>query len=359
VARRFASSDVSSSVLPDVSPNVSPVVPSSSASESMVSDSYGRQFQYLRLSITEVCNFRCTYCLPNGYKKCASYEEPLTISEIENLVSAFAGLGFWKVRLTGGEPSVRRDLVEIVERVTAVPGIRFVALSTNGLKLQEQAESLLRAGLQGLNLSLDSLDPAVFLKMTGRSEHQKIMDGIDRALSLGFRLLKINVVLMKGLNETSLSEFMEWVRTRQVSVRFIELMRTGGNKELFERHYLSGRVVSDFLEQSGWQLRERSQGDGPAVEYHHPDFLGRMGIIAPYSKDFCKTCNRLRVSSTGKLRLCLFGDGDLSLRPLLQNSDDRGELMARVRHLLSGKSVSHSLQEGKYGNTWNLSAIGG
>ncbi len=354
MARLFASTDLSSDISSDSSFELSPAVQSN-----LLNDSFGRQFQYLRLSITEMCNFRCTYCLPDGYKKCAGYEEPLTVAEIENLVSAFAGLGFWKVRLTGGEPSVRRDLVEIVARVASVPGIRFVALSTNGLKLHEQAESLRRAGLQGLNLSLDSLDPAVFLKMTGRSEHQKIMDGIDRALGLGFRSLKVNVVLMKDLNETSLADFMEWVRTREISVRFIELMRTGRNKELFDRHYLSGQVVSDFLTQSGWQMRERSHGDGPAIEYHHQDFAGRMGVIAPYSKDFCKTCNRLRVSSSGKLRLCLFGDGDLSLRPLLQNSDDREELMARVRHLLSGKSLSHSLQEGKYGNTWNLSAIGG
>jgi cyclic pyranopterin phosphate synthase len=351
VAPLFASSDVS---LVGQSEG-----PSKAASVSAIGDSYGRRFQYLRLSITEMCNFRCTYCLPDGYKKCANYEEPLTISEIENLVSAFAGLGFWKVRITGGEPSVRRDLVDIVERVASVPGIRFVALSTNGLKLHEQAESLGRAGLQGLNVSLDSLDPAVFLKMTGRSEHRRIMDGIDRALDLGFRSVKVNVVLMKGLNEASVSDFMQWVRTRQVSVRFIELMGTGRNKELFERHYLSGQVVSDFLSQTGWQVRERSQGDGPAVDYRHPDFLGRMGVIAPYSKNFCKTCNRLRVSSTGKLRLCLFGDGDLSLRPLLQGPGDREELMVRVQQLLSGKLPSHSLQEGKYGNTWNLSAIGG
>jgi GTP 3',8-cyclase len=322
-------------------------------------DSFGRKFEYLRLSVTDVCNFRCIYCLPNGYQRPAQAEAPLSVKEIENLVSGFARFGFWKVRITGGEPTVRGDILEIVSRLSEVPGIRKVALSTNGYRLKWLAPSLKSAGINALNISLDSLDPKRLAQISGRSNLQKILEGIEVASSCGFDSIKLNAVLLRGMNDEDVDRFIEWVRDRPITVRFIELMQTRKNRELFEASHVSGGEVQFRLLRNGWTQKRRTGGDGPAVEYEHPSFLGRVGIIAPYSKEFCKTCNRLRVSSSGKFRLCLFGNSDYSLRPWLQSEDQWPELIERIQSLISTKANSHLLKQGQFGNTWNLAAIGG
>lgn len=322
-------------------------------------DSFGRDFHYLRLSVTDVCNFRCVYCLPNGYQKPERAEEPLTVDEIRNLVAGFAELGLWKVRLTGGEPTVRRDFLELAAAVAATPGIRKVALTTNGYRLKQLASELRHAGITSLNVSVDSLDPGRFREITGTDRLDEVLDGIGAALKAGFETVKVNAVLLRDLNDADLEAFLKWTVDVPVSIRFIELMRTGENEELFRRRHLSGGEVKLRLLRQGWSLRERAPGDGPAVEFEHPEHRGRIGIIAPYSQDFCRSCNRLRVSSTGGLRLCLFGEKDHALRPLLQHESQREELIASVRGLMDRKAVSHYLHEGIYGNTGNLAAIGG
>lgn len=322
-------------------------------------DSFGRNFEYLRLSVTEACNFKCLYCLPDGYKKPAGLAEALSVSEIRRLVSAFAALGFWKVRLTGGEPTTRRDLLSVVESVSRVPGIRRVGISTNGHRLNERVTDFRTAGITALNVSLDSLDPERFFSITGSREHDSIIRGLDRAIHLGFESIKVNAVLLKGINEPDLESFEEWVRERPISVRWIELMRTGRNTDLYRDRYLSGGEVRLRLLSRGWKMKSRESGDGPAWEFVHPKFVGRIGIIAPYSKDFCATCNRLRVSSQGKLRLCLFGEEDYSLRPWLKEDEQQEELIWKIQTLIDRKPQSHRLHEENYGNTWNLSSIGG
>ncbi|MGK5082186.1 GTP 3',8-cyclase MoaA [Bdellovibrionota bacterium FG-1] len=322
-------------------------------------DSFGRKFQYLRLSITDQCNFRCVYCLPDGYQRPSLAQAPLSPVEIHHLISAFAELGIWKVRLTGGEPTVRRDLFEVVAAVKGVSGIRRVALSTNGHNLRRIAPDLKKAGVSALNVSIDSLDPEQFKIITGRAPLDEILDGVETALDLGFESIKVNVVILKDLNETEIDRFLDWVQKRPIAVRFIELMRTGRNSELFEKHHLSGAEIQHRLRKTGWTQCERQAGDGPAVEYAHPEYRGKMGIIAPYSTDFCQSCNRLRVSSQGALRLCLFGEQDYSLRPLLQSASQKQELKTAIVTRMFEKPVSHFLKEGKYGNTWNLSGIGG
>lgn len=329
-------------------------------------DTLGRKFRYLRLSVTDVCNFKCVYCLPNGYpaktpEEGVLAENPLSIEEIGNLTSAFARMGFWKVRLTGGEPTVRRDIVEIAAAVSATAGVREVALSTNGYRLKALADPLLRAGVLAFNISVDSLDPVKFNRMTGMDRAGEVLVGVDRLLETPGVRIKMNAVLMRGLNDSpeDLQQFMDWVRTRPVSVRFIELMRTGENPKLFsERHVSSGELRLRLLK-SGWFPQERAEGDGPAIEFRHPDFLGSVGIIAPYSEGFCETCNRLRVNSRGALRLCLFGEGEQNLRDLLQSPAQQDELVTRVERLILRKAPSHSLHEGNYGITQNLSGIGG
>lgn len=324
----------------------------------MILDANGRSFQYLRLSITDVCNYRCSYCLPNGYVE-DSPRSFLGIDEIRRLVSGFAELGLWKVRLTGGEPTVRKDFVEIAAAVSAIPGIRKVATTTNGYQLAKNAQLWRDAGISAINISIDSLNQENFHRITGMDHLPRVLAGVDAAESAGFDDIKINTVLLKGLNDHELDGFLAFVRDRQISLRFIELMETGDNHAYFQRHHLSASHIIEALESRGWVRQPRAFGAGPAQEFSHPAFAGRIGIIAPYAKDFCQTCNRLRVTARGDLRLCLFGDGGHNLRHLLQSADQKTELQHTVTSLLQEKASTHLLHFHQSGATKNLSALGG
>lgn len=321
-------------------------------------DAHQRKFVYLRLSVTERCNFRCVYCLPDGYDGKAAAPE-LSVDEIRRLVRGFARMGVSKVRLTGGEPTTRRDLLDIARTVASVEGIRKVAITTNGNRLSQLAEPLREAGVSAINVSIDSLEKDRFERATGMRRFEEVLGGVETALKTGFESVKVNAVLMRGINDDAIESFLDWIRERPVSVRFIELMRTGTNAELFARHHLSAGVLQLKLLKAGWQMMPRGLTDGPAVLFRHPHYEGSVGLIAPYSSDFCTTCNRLRVNSQGALKLCLFGDEDLSLRDLLQADEQCDSLVARVRSLVLEKPVSHLLHQGNYGNTQNFSGIGG
>lgn len=320
-------------------------------------DRFGRQFRYLRLSVTEACNFRCTYCLPNGYRKTGPHDF-LRCNEVSRLVRAFVHGGVGKVRLTGGEPSVRADLRDLIAAV-AQAGAEKVALTTNGWALERQFDSWLAAGLTHLNVSIDSLDPSMFARVTGHDRLSAVLQGVDQALAKGGVALKVNAVLLANTTALGFDGFAEFIRTRPVAVRFIELMRTGDNQDYFSSQHVPGSVLRDWLVLRGWRARPRSLDDGPATEYEHPDYLGRFGLIAPYAPGFCDSCNRLRVTARGQLRLCLFGDGGVDLRDLLQSDDDESELFARVSAALSGKSAGHRLGEGHVGDARHLAQMGG
>jgi cyclic pyranopterin phosphate synthase len=322
-------------------------------------DSFERACHYLRLSVTDVCNFQCAYCLPDGYRRPVGAEPPLTVEEIRNLVSGFASMGLWKVRLTGGEPTVRRDIVDIVRAVASVGGIRKVALTTNACRLTKLAAPLREAGLTSLNVSVDSLDRRRFHEITGQDRLDEVLAGIDAAFDAGFDWIKVNAVLLRDWNDVDLNAFLGWIRERSITVRFIELMRTGDNSTLFARHHVSAASIQARLVRDGWMARAREEGDGPAMELVHPEYRGRIGLIAPYSKDFCTTCNRLRVSSQGGLRLCLFGEADHSLRAHLQTPDQLEELRDEVQRLIGQKAVTHDLHRGNHGTTSHFAAIGG
>lgn len=322
-------------------------------------DGFGRRFRYLRLSVTEVCNFHCTYCLPDGYRKTGPTSF-LTVGEISRLIEVFAGLGVGKVRLTGGEPSVRRDLGEIIRQVRATPGIDKVALTTNGWNLARHIEDWTTGGLTNLNVSIDSLDRERFHRITGHDRLDAVLGGLERALELQVPSVKINAVLLKdAAGPEQFARFAEFVRTRPVAVRFIELMRTGDNADYFARQHVSGQVLASWLAAGGWSPRQRAQDDGPAVEYVHPDHAGRIGLIAPYGAGFCEGCNRLRVTARGKLRLCLFGDGGIDLRDLLDEAADPAALAARVAGALGGKAAGHRLADQITGDTLRLAQMGG
>lgn len=321
-------------------------------------DGFGRRFRYLRLSVTEVCNFRCDYCLPNGYRKTpgASF---LTLPEVGRLAEAFARLGLSKIRLTGGEPTVRRDFVDLVAAISTQEGIDKVAVTTNGWNLEHRVRDWRDAGLTHLNLSVDSLDPSVFNRITGHDRLPSILRGLDQALAADFHSVKVNAVLLRGSIAQELARWADFVADRPLSVRFIELMRTGENADYFSRNHIGGQVVRDWLSQRGWTPRARSADAGPATEYVSPDHRGSIGLIAPYDAGFCDGCNRLRVTARGKLRLCLFGEGGVDLRPYLAPEVPIDALVEQIASALGAKPRAHGLHQGNFGDTPNLAAFGG
>jgi len=323
-----------------------------------LADRFGRRFTYVRLSVTEVCNFRCTYCLPDGWKKTGPMAF-LRPGEIANLAAGLADVGVAKIRLTGGEPSVRADLPDILGRLAATPGIGKIAMTTNGWNLDKMARIWRDAGLTHLNVSVDSLDDAAFHAITGHDRLRSVIAGLDRSLDLGVPSVKVNAVLLKATAEAGFAAWAKFVRERPVAVRFIELMRTGDNADYFAANHVPGRVVTEWLTANGWAPAERPADGGPALEYTHPDHAGRIGLIAPYSPGFCDGCNRLRVTARGKLRLCLFGEGGHDLRDLLQKAGDRTALGERIAAALSGKAAGHRLHDGKPGDLRHLAELGG
>ena len=321
-------------------------------------DTQGRTYPYLRLSITDLCNFRCNYCLPEG---CLDHHhhEALTVDEIRRLITAFAALGVQKVRLTGGEPTLRQDFTEIVRTIKQVPGIRKLAMTTNGYKMDQRVDDWLAAGIDAINVSVDSLDPRAFALITGHDRLREVMAGIERAFACGLSAIKVNAVAMKGWNDNELDAFLAWIQHHPISIRFIELMQTGTNQAFFRQHHFSGKTIQTLLLERGWVREVRQVDAGPALEYCHSDYVGKVGLIMPYSRDFCNDCNRLRVSSLGQLQLCLFAQSGIDLRGFLHSDDQHGELVATIRAALMHKSDGHFLGQGWTGATQNLAQIGG
>lgn len=323
----------------------------------MLTDNYGRRFSYLRLSITDVCNFSCTYCLPDGYQ-CDQPRDFLSLCEIKRLTKAFAELGTEKIRITGGEPALRKDLPKIIQICKETPGIKKVAITSNGFKLPEHLPQWLDAGIDAINISIDSLDPRQFHAITGHDKLKTILKGIDMGLADGRASIKVNTVLMREHSGKDIQSYLNWIKDTPITLRFIELMQTGDNKAFFDAQHVQGSRIKQNLILDGWLPVIQNKSAGPAQEFYHPDYQGKVGLIMPYSKDFCNSCNRLRMSSSGKLHLCLFGDEGLSLREQLQ-SDDIAPLQKKIVSLLGDKKATHFLHEKLTGATKHLAMLGG
>ena len=326
-----------------------------------MSDSFGRSFPYIRLSITDVCNFKCGYCLPNGYFKVENKPGFLNLDEISNLVAAFTKLGVSKIRITGGEPTVRKDFFEVLRNIKSEHKINNLVITTNGYKLNEIAEELLATGINGINISIDSLDRNKFKEITGQDRLPQILEGINILQNKGFKNIKVNAVLLKNIND-SLEEFQNWERfinNNEIDFRYIELMQTGDNLEYFKKYHTSAFIFKKYIESQDWKEISRIGDAGPSINYVHSKLKGKFGIIAPYSKDFCSTCNRLRITAKGELRLCLFGNTGINLRPYLQNQNQKDELIELILKQLRFKKESHYLETGNTGITPHLASIGG
>ena len=328
----------------------------------MLKDTFGRKFPYIRLSITDVCNFKCGYCLPNGYQSDKSDNRKfLNINEIKRLAKGLSELGVCKIRLTGGEPTVRKDFFDIVKILKNETGIKKVVITTNGYHLDQKAKSLVQSGLNGINISIDSLDRETFKNITGHDRLPEILKGIKNLQDLGFNNTKINAVLLNGINssEKDFNSWSQFVKNNKIDFRYIELMQTGDNLDYFKKYHVSSSVFKNYLNKNKWIHQTLGRDSGPSLNYINPEFKGKFGVIAPYSKDFCKTCNRLRITSKGDLRLCLFGNTGISIRHLLQRDDQFEELKDLILKQLNFKKESHYLELGETGSTKNFSKIGG
>tara|TARA_Y100000992_G_scaffold292693_1_gene250478 strand:+ start:118 stop:1110 length:993 start_codon:yes stop_codon:yes gene_type:complete len=328
----------------------------------VLQDSFGRKFPYIRMSITDVCNFKCGYCLPNGYQVDKSDNRKfLHLDEIKRLAKCFAELGVCKIRITGGEPTVRKDFFEIVKTLKIDSGIQKVVITTNGYHLDQKAKQLVDSGLNGINISIDSLNRETFKNITGHDRLPEILKGIKNLQDLGFDNIKINGVLLNGINSTEkdFENWSEFIKNNKIDYRYIELMRTGDNLDYFNKYHVSSKIFKDYLNKNKWIYQTLGKDAGPSLNYINPEYKGKFGIIAPYSKDFCNSCNRLRITSRGDLRLCLFGNTGISIRHLLQKDEQLEELKDLILKQMKFKKESHYLELGETGLTTNLSTTGG
>ena len=328
----------------------------------VLEDSFGRKFPYIRLSISDVCNFKCGYCLPDGYKIDKSDNRTfINIEEIGRLAKALSELGVSKIRLTGGEPTVRKDFFEIVKIIKENSGIKKTVITTNGYRLDKIANDIKNSGLDGINISIDSLNPDTFKKITGHNRLEEILRGIKDLQELNFKNIKINAVLLKGVNdsEKDFNDWSEFIKNNEIDFRYIELMQTGDNLNYFNNYHVPAKKFTDYLNNNNWVIQTFGKDSGPSKNYLNPKFKGKFGVIAPYSKDFCKSCNRLRITAKGDLRLCLFGNTGINIRHLMQKDSQIDDLKDLILKQLNFKKESHYLEIGDTGLTKNLSTTGG
>jgi cyclic pyranopterin phosphate synthase len=324
-----------------------------------LTDSIGRNINYLRLSVTDRCNLRCFYCMPKeGITKrehgaILSYEELLLIAETA------VSLGIEKIRITGGEPLVRYGLIGFLEKLSAIPGLRHLALTTNGLLLAEMAAELYRVGVQRLNVSLDSLNPQTFSKITRGGDLKKVLAGLDASELAGFPPPKINCVIMQGVNDSEILDFADITLSHGNSIRFIEYM-PAVKEDGWQRYCISG---SEILERIAgrYALEQIDKGPfaGPSRDFRIPGALGSIGIITAVSGHFCSECNRIRVTSTGQAKGCLFADSKTDLIPWLRPPGREG-LAEVLRGIVSTKPERHNIsQDGYTHKNFTMSQVGG
>ena len=313
-------------------------------------DNYGRDIYYLRLSVTDLCNLRCIYCMPEDGVAKHSHEDNLSIEEIDEIVSASAACGITKVRVTGGEPLIRNGIIDICRRISSTKGINELCLTTNGILLPKYAKELKAAGVKRLNISLDSLDPETYARITRNGSLLDAIDGVKAALETGFEAVKINAVLMGGVNDGEIMTMLELTRQYSVNVRFIEVMPIGESADWAGERFISALRVLELAP----DLIDVGV-DGVAKLYKLPGGIGTVGLISPISSHFCPTCNRIRVASDGKLKPCLHSADEIDLRGLSGKA-----LEDAIRSAISLKPQKHKLDAGEISaSIRNMNAIGG
>ncbi len=314
-------------------------------------DSYGRSIEYLRISITDRCNLRCTYCMPEEGVEKTTHDEILTLEEILRIAEEFVRMGIRKIRITGGEPTTRLGLVSLIEGLKKT-GVTEIAMTTNAILLPEMAKDLKRAGLDRVNISLDTLVPDKYRRITRNGDLKTALKGIQTALDVGLSPVKINTVLMKGFNDDEIVDLCQLTMHRDLHVRFIELMPIGTAREQVDQFM----PVTEILSKVPSLIPvERESSGSVAKRYRLPGAVGTVGLISPISSHFCAECNRVRLTSDGKLKLCLHSDLHYDLKRVLRSGKD---LTAAIDEALRLKPESHRLSEGIQVKT-GMSSIGG
>jgi cyclic pyranopterin phosphate synthase len=309
----------------------------------MLADSYKRPVKDLRISVTDRCNFRCTYCMPQDEYEWINKKEILTFEEITRLANLFVGLGVEKIRLTGGEPLVRKDLDQLVAKLSAIPRLEDLCLTTNGSLLAEQIEALKAAGLKRVNVSIDTLDNEKFKRMTKRGDLAKVLEGIFAAKKHGLKPIKLNAVVERGVNDDDIIPLVEFCREHGFAMRFIEYMDVGN-----ANNWTHDKLVSkkEILETIGarYPLREigRDQGTAPAVDYEFVDGNGDIGVIASVTEPFCASCTRARLTADGKIVTCLFSHGGHDVKKLLRAGASDEELVSLISSIWSKRADRYS-----------------
>jgi cyclic pyranopterin phosphate synthase len=322
----------------------------------MLCDGFGRRVDYLRLSITDRCNLRCVYCMPPEGIPLKPAQEILTYAELLRCAQVAVALGVRKVRITGGEPLIRRGVVEFIRRLSRIPGIADLGMTTNGIGLDEVAASLRQAGLGRINISLDTIRRDRYAEITRRDRLSAVLSGIDAAIRAGFRPVKINVVLLHGLLPGEVDDFVEMAREKPLKVRFIERMPVGCLPS--EGYVSADRIRERILSLPGVREGEKREPSA-AVTYEVPGFAGTLGIISPLSRKFCSECNRLRIAADGRLRNCLFARETLDLRSVLRGGRSDREVAGLFREAVATKPEGHDLCRGGSPAAEPMSRIGG
>jgi len=307
-------------------------------------DSFGRKIDYLRVSITDRCNMRCIYCMPPEGILHRPHDRILSFEEIYRIVNAAAELGISKVRITGGEPLVRKDLSLFIKNLKRIRGLDEIALTTNGVYLKERAFSLKEAGLDRVNISLDSLVPEKFREITRGGSLEKALEGVEAALSAGLGPVKINVVLLRGFNDSEIISFAGLAKSRDVHVRFIEYMPTHLGEYSYEELFFSSLEARAILDSLGELVPiENNCGVNTAQSFRIKGFHGTIGFISPVSENFCSSCNKLRLTSEGCLRSCLHSSKSIDLKAAMKNGASDNDLAALIIEAVNSKPWSHNL----------------
>ena len=318
-------------------------------------DNYNRYFSYLRISITDACNFQCKYCMPENYKFVD--KNNLSLNEISNLIAAFSELGVNKIRITGGEPTLRKDFIDIAKVAASFNSIKSLVFTTNGYKLLELKNHIKSVGFTGVNISLDTLDKEKFSIITNRDYFNKVFEGILYILKLNLDV-KINVVLSNLFSFEDFENFYSLIKYKNINIRFINQMETNFVKK--KNAEININYLLKFLKNNNWTLNtDKNISSGPALNFINNNFIGKIGIINPYSKSFCLSCNRLRISSKGRLFLCLFGGKSYSIRHFLDSKNKKFLLQKFLIDTVKIKSYSHFLDYNNFGELNTFSSIGG
>lgn len=310
-----------------------------------LTDAFGRGIEYIRLSVTDRCDLRCFYCMPEGFKDFETPDHWLTFDEIERVIGAFGRLGVRRVRITGGEPLVRKGLGELTARLGQLPGIEDLSLSTNAVQLARHARVLREGGVQRLNVSLDTLNAERFAKITGGGKLQKVIDGLMAAKAEGFSPIKINMVAMKGVNDDEFESMFDFCLQHGFTLRFIETMPMGSTGRSAQGQYLSLQTVRDRLTRHYDLIPAVMDGGGPARYMKVADSEMRIGFITPMSQHFCDTCNRVRLSVDGTLYMCLGQQHNYPLRELLREGITDEELEQQIIHAINLKPERHEFTD--------------